>query len=301
MEQLGVFLNSVATLFMHLSSEYSSKSSYILYENIKLISEHVPTHLKPKSDDQFGYYLAGLIDGDGWFSKYGAHIVFHSLDASLAYYIKGRIGYGTVTKEKSKNVYIFTITKDKGLQILLNFINGKLRTQFKCDAIYKYILNVYVKPLYLKEKFEINTSKDLNNHWLAGFLDSKGSFQIKCLVEVEPSLSRHMKIGLSMVIDHKTYLFLDIIRNKFGGYIVYRKSQYTYYYYSTSFGSARKIIDYLDKYHMLSSKHVNYLKWRKVYQLVQEKKHLSPEGQVRIARLKSSMISYSKETLDMWL
>ena len=32
---------------------------------IKLISAHVPKHLKPVTDDEFGHYLAGLIDGDG--------------------------------------------------------------------------------------------------------------------------------------------------------------------------------------------------------------------------------------------
>ena len=65
-----------------------SQDSWIENENIKLISKHVPKHLKPARKDQFGYYLAGLIDGDGWFSKYAAYIVFYALDASLAYYIK---------------------------------------------------------------------------------------------------------------------------------------------------------------------------------------------------------------------
>ena len=80
--------------------------------------------------------------------------------------------FGSVTKVKSQNAYLLTITKREGLQILLNLINGKLRTQSKCDAVYKYILNVYVEPLHLKEKFSINTSEDLYNHWLAGFLDA---------------------------------------------------------------------------------------------------------------------------------
>jgi hypothetical protein len=58
-------------------------------ENIKAVSVHVPTHLKPINDHQFGHYLAGLIDGYGNFSsKQQLVIVFHSLDASLAYYIK---------------------------------------------------------------------------------------------------------------------------------------------------------------------------------------------------------------------
>jgi len=49
---------------------------------------------------------------------------------------------------------------------------------------------------------------------------------------------------------------------------------------------------------MLSSKYLNYLKWRKAYILVQSKKHLTPEGKNKIFKLQISMNSYSKETLD---
>lgn len=287
-----------------VTKEKSSKWLYFATdpfynEKIKLISEHVPRHTKPISDEAFGHYLAGLIDGDGWFSKYAAHIVFNGLDVSLAYYIKNRIGYGTVTKVKSKNAVILTITKREGIQKTINLINGKLRTQSKFDAIYKYILNVYIEPLYLKEKFHLNTTSDLNNHWLAGFLDADGSFQIKTIIRDILNGGTRFEILLNMQIDQKTRLLLDLIKNKLGGNIGYRKSQDTYYYSSTSFCSAKRVIEYLDKYHMLSSKHINYLKWRKVYLLVQTKKHLTPEGQNRIHKLKSSMNSYSRETLEL--
>lgn len=296
-----VFLSSVAMLprLYNLSTEDSSKSYNFVDENIKLISVHVPRHLKPSGNDKFGYYLAGLLDGRGRFSKYGGHITFYSLDASLAYYIKGRIGYGSVAKVKSKNVYNLTITKRKGIQILINFINGKLRTQFKCDAIYKYILNVYVEPLHLKEKFYISTSKDLDNHWLAGFLDAKGNFQIECLERTKLSEGTYMEIKLNMQVYQKTRLLLDFIKEKLGGKISYRKNQDIYCYSSTSFGSAVKVISYLDHYHMLSSKHVYYLKWRKVYQLVQEKKHLTPRGLARIIKIKSSLKSFLKKNIDL--
>jgi len=133
-------------------------------QKIQEISVHVPRHRKPESDNEFGHYLAGLIDGKGFFSKNKAHIKFNSLDASLAYYIKKRIGYGSVTKVKSKDTYLFTITKREGLQIFLNFINGKLRTQSKCDDVFNYILNISRGPLSLQEKFHINNSKYLDNY-----------------------------------------------------------------------------------------------------------------------------------------
>jgi cytochrome c/quinol oxidase subunit I/LAGLIDADG DNA endonuclease family protein len=292
-----VVLNQIYGFFLVLSSK--SDIFLVKEENLKLISDHVPTHLKPDTDEKFGYYLAGLIDGNGSFSKYAAHIVFHELDASLAYYIKKRIGYGSVSKVKSKNDYILTITKREGLKILLNLVNGKLRSQSKCNAVFKYILNVYVEHLNLKEEFKINTSKDLSNHWLAGFLDAEASFKVKCLETVKSSEVKRMEVRLNLQLDQKQRLLLDVIKDKFGGNIAYRDNEETYYYSSTSFGSAKKVIEYLDKYHMLSSKHINYLKWRKVYHLIQGKNHLTPEEQARILKIKSSMKSYSKQTLDL--
>ena len=256
---------------------------------IKLISAHVPKHLKPVTDDEFGHYLAGLIDGDGSFSKYSAQIVFSELDASLAYYIIKRLGYGKVTKLKNKKAIILTITHRDGLTKLLNLINGKIRTQFKYDAIYKYILNVYKLPLDLNNNFHLNYSTDIDNHWLAGFIDADGSFQIKTINRIKKNGVPRLEVRLSLQIDKKKRIFLDLIKGKFGGNIGYREKQDTFYYSSTSFGSAANFIKYLDRYHQLSSKYLNYLKWRKVYILIQNKLHLLPKGQDKIIKIKSTM------------
>jgi hypothetical protein len=51
-----------------------------------------------------------------------------------------------------------------------------------------------------------------------------------------------------------------LIKDFFGGNISYRENQDTYYYGSTSSGSARKVIKYFDEYHLQSNKYINYLK-----------------------------------------
>ena len=274
-------------------------------ENIEGVSEHVPTHLKPQTDEAFGHYLAGLIDGDGTSSKSRISIAFNVLDASLAYYIKKRIGYGRVRKIEcfDKNAILLTITKREGLEKVINLINGKLRVQFKIDAINKNIINAYsgseARPFKIKDELHLNTSSDLDNHWLAGFLDADGSFQIKTLVSsalgvasASPHGSRRVEIRLYVQMDQESRRLLDLIKDKFGGNIGYRKSKDSYYYSSTSFSSAKKFIWYLDRYHLLSSKHLNYLKWRKAYRLVQSQKHLTLEGQEKIKKLQSSMNSF---------
>src|SRR5690606_36961044 len=135
-------------------------------ENIKPISVHVPTHLKPVNDIEFGHYLAGLIDGDGHFSsKQELVIVFNSLDASLAYYIKKQIGFGSIKKVKDKNAFILTITDIVGMEKVINLINGKIRTENKLNEINNNILNhEKYTELSKKLRFKINLDKDLKNH-----------------------------------------------------------------------------------------------------------------------------------------
>ena len=93
-------------------------------ENIKTVSIHVPTYLKPCNDTQFGQYLAGLIVGDGHFSsKQQLIIVFHLSDISLAYYIKSYLGYGNIRKIKDKNVVILIIASKHGIETVIKIKN----------------------------------------------------------------------------------------------------------------------------------------------------------------------------------
>jgi hypothetical protein len=127
---------------------------------------HIPKHLKPINKDQFGHYLAGLIDGVGHFSsKQELVIEFHSLDASLAYYLKERLGFGSVKKVKDKSVFLLVIGAKKGLEKVINLINGKIRTESKFNQIINNILN-HDKYIDIRNSInlELNLNKDLKNH-----------------------------------------------------------------------------------------------------------------------------------------
>ena len=283
---LFILFNKLYSIYKTGTSETIRNETVISIENIKYISNHVPTHLKPINDEQFGHYLAGLIDGDGHFSsKQQLVLVFNLLDAFLAYYVKERIGYGSVHKVKNKNAVILVVAAKKGIERIIDLINGKFRTETKYNQILNNILN--------NEKFldyrnnitlVLRRDKDLKNYWLAGFSDADASFQIKILNRINIT-----EVRLNFQIDQKKNNILLLIKYFLGGNIGYRKSQDTYYYGSTSFGSAKNVINYFDHFHLLSTKHINYLKWRKAYLIIQNKEHITKDGLDKIIKFKNSM------------
>ena len=273
-----------------------SSNNEAITENVKTISKHNSKHLKPLSDNQFGHYLAGLIDGDGHFSsKQQLVIVFSSSDISLAYYLKLRIGYGQIRKVKNKNAYLYIISNKDGLIKIINLINCKLRTLNKYNQVINNILNHHLfKEFKDKIEFNLNCNNDFYNHWLAGFTDADANFQIK--IVKKPNKNKP-EIRLNYQIDQKNNDILILIKEFFGGNIGYRKSQDIYYYDSTSFGSANKVVKYFDEYHLQSNKYINYLKWRKAYVLIQNKDHLNEIGINKIIKLKNSMNSFNKDII----
>ena len=268
------------------SSETLRNKTKNLIKNVSVPAEHVPTHLKPTTDTEFGYYLAGLIDGDGHFSNTPQLvIVFNNLDASLAYFIKQRLGYGNVYKVKNKKAIILVVGKLEGISKVINLINGKIRYKNKLDQIRK---NILTKPYFINfTDISLNNDNNLNNYWLSGFADADASFQIKILNRKNRTKP---EIRLAFQIDQKKDDLLLVIKQSLGGNLGYRKNTDTYYYSSTSFGSAKKVINYFDNYHLLSSKYLDYLRWRKAYLIIKNKEHLTELGLNKIIKLKGKKL-----------
>ena len=104
----------------------------------------------PVVNQQIGYYLAGLIEGDGSITvpkkeksdkEKSYHpiirIVFNSKDVNLAVMLKERLNLGHLQKSKG-NYYLWEIQDIKGLICMTNLINGKMRTP-KIEALHRLI------------------------------------------------------------------------------------------------------------------------------------------------------------------
>jgi hypothetical protein len=136
----------------------------IVTEKIKSISIHVPTHIKPINNIQFGYYLAGLIEGNGHFNKkQQLVIIFNLLDIQLAYFIKKQLGFGIIRKKK--NEVLLIVTSIKGLEKVINLINNKLKSFSKINEINENILSNNKYAEFSKTiKISFNLDKNMDNY-----------------------------------------------------------------------------------------------------------------------------------------
>lgn len=271
-----------------LINKGSSETIREIFQKDK-ISIHRPSHksIFLFSSEELGYYLAGLIEGDGYISPQNQIVItFNINDSSLAFSLKKCIGFGQIYKIKNKNAIKLVISKKLGVKKILILINGKLRLTHKLKQFLNLIEHYHPDIIPIAQ---LTTSSLINTYWLSGYSDADASFQIKIITR---KIRKNPEIRLYYQLDSKYPDILKQIQENFGGYMSIRQSQCTlrYNYHSTSFNDAKNFINYFDKFQLQSTTSLSdYYKWRKAYLIIQNKEHLTLEGQNKIKNLKETM------------
>lgn len=126
--KISFFFTKIRTV--NLINYFSNSSVLYSQENIyKSINKN------------FGSYLAGLVEGDGCIyipkAEKDIHnktispiisIAFNAKDFPLAIILQQRLSTGQLIKVKNKNAYTLRISNYKNLALLVNIINGYMRT-----------------------------------------------------------------------------------------------------------------------------------------------------------------------------
>lgn len=238
-------------------------------EPLVKISDHLKNYKNLlKFDEEFGYYLAGLIEGSGKFNKEILEIEFDKKDIKTLFWLKKRIGVGTVSIKEEKIKLI--IKNKKGLENIIKLINGKFLTDVKLkewkNHEWEKDFNFIILPTF-------DPSLLQNNSFVAGYFDTCGKFKI----EIEPQIKLESKIeGVNLEIIEK-------IKMKFGGEIVNNK------YSSTSLTQARYFIEYFDKYSLCTIKYIEFIKWRDCYRILQREEHTTEKGIEKLKNIKTSL------------
>lgn len=177
--------------------------------------------IKINKNKNFNQWLAGLIDGDGYFGivnkKYPQlEITVELRDEPMLTLIQNKYG-GSIKLRSGVKAVRYRLSKKEHLIKLVNDINGNIRNSKRmvqydrvCD-----ILNIKVKPL---EKLSIN------NGWFMGFFDADGTINYYYR-NTKTKVSTQIFLSVSNKYKHDVEEFSNI----FGGKIYFDKKGYGSY------------------------------------------------------------------------
>jgi hypothetical protein len=262
---------------------------------------------------KFCSYLAGLIEGDGSIyvpkserSIKGKlnypciQIVFNLPDYPLALVILKNLGHGSIARKKGVNAYVLTINNKDGLILLVNLINGYIRTP-KIKSLYKLIDWINIKSNLEIQKLPIDNSDINKNSWLAGFIDADGHFSVRTSIKGKyPRMDCRFEL-VQRKIDHNyedNYLFMDMIAKFLDTSVKEtRKTRPKPEYRVRTVNLKGNLIlkDYLIEFPLFSSKFLNYKDWIEVLDYIINKEHTKPESISNIIKIKSIMNNNRKE------
>ena len=271
----------------------------------------LPYNINPS----FSSYLAGLIEGDGTIivpkverSKKGKlnypsiQIAFDLRDFPLAMIIQKVLGCGSVSRTKGVNAYRLTINNYEGLILLVNILNGFMRTP-KIEMLYlliKFLNNRFPNLKIIPKEKDVSNLN--NNEWLSGFIDADGHFfvnatrsSVSCGFELSQSSINHLGLSkkdiMILISDYLSVPLKTITRKEFS-------SNNEYKIRTNKLENNLKVVSYLEKFKLYSSKYLNYLDWLLVLNIIKNKKHKTLEGKDKIRLIRDGM--NSKRTHFNW-
>ena len=252
------------------------------------------------SDDWLTWFI-GFSEGDGAFlvgKDNRLNFVLTQKEIAILNHIHETLGIGRVKTYGSFSRY--RVDDQKSMLVLIALFNGNL------------VLNkrkVQVKKNWLDtlniEQRNNNVLPTLNNSWISGFIDAEGCFNVTLFKRKAMALGYQVK--LRFMIDQKDSLEnMLYIKDQLNLFLSHRKLKKgtegnMHRIESNSFVKAPLIIEYLNKFRLKSKKQYSFDKWVAVYQLVQNKAHLTETGLSEIRKLSKEInliTSITKKTGD---
>jgi hypothetical protein len=243
-------------------------------------------------NDKFKLWFIGFCEGDGSFiiNKDGYlefRITQSSKDAQILFMIKKELGFGVVRIQDSiKNTHCYRVRDKKNILKLISIFNGNIfiysrKEQFK---LWLNAFNLKYKEniLYLDKKFK----PSLNDAWISGFTDAEGCFN--CSVYENKSNTVKL-VRLRYILSQKGNTEnMDYLANILNGKKHYLKS-YDGYNVTVNTTRLSRIIQYFSFYPLRTKKYIIYFNWKKIYNIVINKKHNNPRNLLLIIKYKDNI------------
>ena len=196
--------------------------------------------MKIKTNKNFNEWLAGLIDGDGYFglSKKGyasLEIVMETRDIQCLYKVKKAFG-GSMKLIAGNKAVRYRLHNKAGILNVITAVNGEIRNPIRLAQLYKICDKYGIKLKYASEL-------TYESGWLAGFLDADGSVYLN-----------KKSVQVFIAVSQKNKLLLDLITQVYGGKIYSVKTTDSFKWVLSKKLEVLAILDYFKINKMFSAK-----------------------------------------------
>jgi hypothetical protein len=294
---------------------------FIFCLNSSVLMCYLPFINYRQNESNFSYYLSGLIEGDGTIvvpktersikgklNYPSIQIVFNLKDLPLALLIQQNLGLGSISRKKGVNAYILTINNLEGLILIINLINGKLRTP-KIHSLWNLIdwLNNKNVKLNINKK-DLNNSYLFDNSWLSGFIEADGDFSVRntirntinntkskveCKFELSQRQNDHRGNNNLFFLNEIAKLLITCVKS-----IRMNTLQPQYRVRTKNLRGNIVLENYLTAYPLFGSKYLDCIDWLKVLNLFKNGEHKNKTGLDKINSIKLNM--NDNRTIFIW-
>jgi hypothetical protein len=235
-------------------------------------------------------WIVGFVDGDGCFKKVGSRFCFvvsqDQRSVHVLYALKQHFGCGSVNKA-GQNMREYRVSKKEHLIrfILPFFIKNPLQSNKRFDFL-----------LFYEDLMQLSLSSDLfekpgiSREWLMGFIDAEANFyfsMVKNYPRPQFVIGLHQQ-DLSVLQNIRTFLNCGLIYEK------RPKQGNVYFVYQISCLKGFQILiqactTSTNRCLLKTTKRIFFLRFKKVVNLIAEKKHLTEKGSHMIEKIYKSL------------
>jgi hypothetical protein len=250
--------------------------------HLKLGNNDFGVHREKELDDPFLFWLIGFFEGDGCFlvsNRKELNFIITQGDSNkeILDKIQSKLGFGHVIKQGSF-VWRYIVRKKEEIRLLIYLLNGNIvlptrKTQF-CNFLETYNFKLKDKKDSIKYINQKNLPS-LSNLWLLGFVEAEGCFSISFL---KNSSTYRIRFIVSQKGDSNLPILSHIIVIFGGGKIEGNGKKEFYNYILSGLKNIKLCFQYFDDNlnFFLGIKKEAYLKFKLLYNLIQNKEHLDP-------------------------
>ncbi|MDW8018666.1 MAG: LAGLIDADG family homing endonuclease [Chloroherpetonaceae bacterium] len=142
---------------------------------------------------------------------------------------------------------------------------------------------------------------ELQTEWVVGFTDGEGCFFVG-IQKSEKTTLGYQVIPEFRIVQHKRDIaVLYALKRFFGCGKVCPNHDDRYEFRVRKLEHLAQIVAFFEKHSLKTKKKVDFLKFRDIIRLMQEKKHLEPEGLRKIAKIASEMNTGKRQALQALL